>query len=111
MRSLIIAFALLLAGTMSAGAAETKTDAAKAGDAKVCGGIAGTKCGETEWCDYPATNACGIADVTGICKARPGACTQDVKPVCGCDDKDYSNACWAEMEGHDVKHVGMCGTK
>ena len=114
MRSLMIAFALLFAGTMSAGAAETKTDAAKTGDAKICGGLTQDKCGPKEWCDYPAENVCGkTGPEAGLCKPRPGACTQIEQddPVCGCDDKDYSNACWANMAGQDVKHAGKCGTK
>lgn len=74
---------------------------------KSCGGIAGISCGSGEYCDYTGAN-CGAADQMGVCKPRPGACTTEYNPVCGCDNKIYGNACTAASAGVSVQHTGVC---
>jgi hypothetical protein len=39
---------------------------------------------------------------------RPVACTLEWRPVCGCDDRTYPNACAARRVGVQVKHDGPC---
>jgi hypothetical protein len=75
---------------------------------RACGGITGAQCSANEYCDFAPDAQCGAADQTGVCNIRPGACTADFKPVCGCDDKTYSNECSAHSAGASVLHDGAC---
>ncbi|NOY90055.1 MAG: hypothetical protein GXP55_02515 [Deltaproteobacteria bacterium] len=76
-----------------------------------CGGFPGATCTSGEFCDYPASApACGAADGTGTCTTRPTGCSRVYDPVCGCDGRDYSNACIANLNGTDVSYSGICPT-
>ena len=65
-------------------------------------------CGGTLFCQYPDNANCGAADAPGVCAARPEACTMEYGPICGCDDKTYSNPCVAYGAGTSVRHSGDC---
>lgn len=75
---------------------------------KVCGGIAGLACGETEWCDFEP-NSCGLGDQAGICRPRPTICPlAPCRAVCGCDGRTYCSPCDAALAGVDVAREGPC---
>ena len=79
--------------------------AAAAGE--TCDGIAGIQCDEGLWCEHPAAQ-CSVADGAGMCANAPEVCTQDYKPVCGCDGKTYSNDCMRKGAKAQLDHVGEC---
>jgi len=74
----------------------------------VCGGFAGDTCTKSEYCAYEAGQYCGAADASSVCKPRPENCTMQHEPVCGCDQKVYSNACQAAAAGTGVLNQGEC---
>lgn len=75
---------------------------------KVCGARVGDTCAADEYCAYEPSEMCGWADATSVCKKKPEMCTMDHDPVCGCDQKVYSNACAAAAAGTGVLKKGDC---
>jgi hypothetical protein len=84
------------------------TEGACAGDVTDCGGLLGTQCPKGEYCNYALDAQCGAADQTGVCTPVAEICTTDVKPVCGCDGKTYSNECVAARNSVSVASLGEC---
>jgi len=60
-------------------------------------------CEDDEYC---AKDSCTV--VQGECAAKPEGCTKEYKPVCGCDNKTYGNACMAALAGMNVAYQGEC---
>jgi hypothetical protein len=75
------------------------------GEGATCGGIAGIRCDGKLWCD-PTPGQCGTADVAGTCVTVPEICTE--VPVCGCDNKTYSNDCRRRAAKVAKKSNGAC---
>lgn len=73
-----------------------------------CGGIAGLRCGEDEYCDYGAS--CRTPDASGTCEPVPTVCTEHYSPVCGCDGRTYYSPCEAARAGASVLHEGICAS-
>jgi hypothetical protein len=97
-------------GARYAAPSEPAGDESSAGasEGKVCGARAGDTCGPDEYCAYEAGQYCGAADATAFCKPRPEMCTKDYRPVCGCDNRTYGNACTAAAAGQGILQVGEC---
>lgn len=91
---------------------ECKGGEASAGiaEGKLCGtrGVPG-ECAKDLYCAYKSQ--CGATDAGGTCTKKPQACTKIYQPVCGCDGKEYGNACTAASAGVSVASTGPCKTK
>jgi hypothetical protein len=61
-------------------------------------------CGRRFYCKYSDVPCGGL----GICEAKPRACEPSEEPVCGCDDRNYANACVAANAGTSVQGMGGC---
>lgn len=83
--------------------------ASKGECATSCGGLLGAACPDGEYCSYAPEALCGAADGTGTCQKIPDVCADIYKPVCGCDDQTYGNACEAAAAGVSVISEGECG--
>jgi hypothetical protein len=74
---------------------------------KTCAGIAGIQCGTGQWCDL-RPGSCSTSDAQGICVKVADVCTQDYRPVCGCDKRTYSNDCMRRVAKVQKDHDGAC---
>jgi Kazal-type serine protease inhibitor domain len=75
---------------------------------QMCGGIAGLRCPDKQYCAYAPEARCGAADMSGTCAKVPDVCMHLVDEVCGCDDKTYGNACLAARAGVSIIAKGAC---
>ncbi len=60
-------------------------------------------CGDAEYCF--SDDGC---NTPGTCRPRPGLCTLEFAPVCGCDGNTYGNACAAAAAGVNIATEGAC---
>lgn len=78
------------------------------GGGRRCGTRGGVRCGMGQFCNFEPDTQCGATDRGGLCEQRPEICTQQYQPVCGCNDRTYSNACAAHAAGISVQSTGEC---
>lgn len=94
-----------IAGDLEA-ASQASQLSGKPGD--LCGGFAGFACDDGLFCKYEPEQSCGNGDQMGVCTEPPQACQFVHHPVCGCDGRTYSNACFAAANSVSVLHDGEC---
>jgi len=74
-----------------------------------CGGPSAITCPQGQFCD--AASSCGrIADAAGVCvPINPGGtCPMTAQPVCGCENRTYSNDCQRLAAGMLKAADGVC---
>ena len=74
----------------------------------LCGGRVGFRCEAGLYCRMRSGECRSVADASGTCRKPPQLCSMIYAPVCGCDDKTYSNACVAGSKGVSVAARGVC---
>jgi len=71
-------------------------------------------CGAGKFCRLEAGTCGNLAPAEkgrGQCVAKAEVCTMELKPVCGCNSRTYSNACQAGADRMSVAHEGPCDTQ
>jgi hypothetical protein len=66
-----------------------------------------TDCAADEYCGFDSAAQCGT-NGPGVCSPRAEVCTQQYDPVCGCDGRNYGNACMASNHGVSIAYDGEC---
>lgn len=64
-------------------------------------------CAVGDYCEF-ADHSCGASGQPGGCAPRPTDCTEEDRPVCGCNGELYASQCAAAGSGIDVDFLGEC---
>lgn len=98
-----------LADELAAEPADERTSSVdeRVGDACGARGLR-QSCGRKQFCKYNLSAHCGSMNAAGVCTIKPEYCTREYKPVCGCNNRTYSNECTAATDGVSVKYRGQC---
>jgi len=73
-----------------------------------CSSAPPVACPTGQVCDSDQPNRCGAGYEGGHCIVMPDGCTADYAPVCGCDNKTYSNDCERQRAREQLSHTGAC---
>lgn len=63
-----------------------------------------TDCAPDQYCQFPMLTCAA----PGMCTRRPQICPLFCLQQCGCDGKNYCNACLAAGQGVNIAHMGRC---
>ncbi len=74
---------------------------------EVCGTVAKVQCAEGLWCD-PKPGTCGDENAFGKCVRETKICTREYIPVCGCNERTYSNNCGRRAAKVGLNYKGKC---
>jgi hypothetical protein len=65
-------------------------------------------CATGQFCDLKTEGSSCSSATSGACAEMPSICTRDFRPVCGCDNKTYSNDCARKAAGVSLSKLGAC---
>ena len=74
-----------------------------------CGGPMNDVCPIGLFCKLDQN--CGGLDRDGYCARIPESCSQEEETICGCDNKEYLNECFANTLSISTKNIGSCVKK
>ncbi|HKP55359.1 MAG TPA: Kazal-type serine protease inhibitor domain-containing protein [Polyangiales bacterium] len=97
--------------TAAAAGVSVETEGECPAPSTACGGFAGVRCPDGQYCDFAAGDGCDVADGQGRCADIPQICTTIYAPVCSCDGTTYASACQAASAGASVRAEGECPTR
>ena len=97
--------ACLLATASMAAPAKSLLD-----DGATCTTDDGKSCRPGSYCKRPFGACVEVPKGEGLCSPIPDICGDEVKPVCGCNGKTYSNICLAEIDDANIAHEGSCNS-
>lgn len=91
---------------LMAGARPLRQGACGHGDGRSAVCRSNAECQANEFCELKA-GTCGERG-SGRCIVRPQVCTDIFQPVCGCDNRTYSNNCVRRAAGVSLLAPGEC---